>query len=104
MNSAIYRTLVIPACSKCDENAYSCSYSYVLFICGFNDDTPLGWVHRDSKDIFGVRKVADSPLKTCLCVPAHENRLEKQKYSSSFYKHRILKKHLKRIITKDVLR
>lgn len=63
-----------------------CSHTYLLFVWGFYDDASLRRLHRNTEDIFGVGKVADSPLKAGLCVFTHEHRLWKQKHSDSFYR------------------
>lgn len=62
-----------------------CSHACLLFVWGFYDDASLRWLHGHTEDIFGVGKVADSPLKAGLCVFAREHRLCKKKSLRSIW-------------------
>lgn len=56
-----------------------CTHASLLFVGGFYDDASLRRLHRNIKNFFGVRKIADSPLKADLGVFPHKNWLLKRK-------------------------
>lgn len=58
------------------------SHAHLLLVWGFYDDASLRRLHWNTEYIFGVGEVADSPLKTGLCVSTHEHRLWKWKKSN----------------------
>lgn len=64
-----------------------CAHATLLLVRGSDDDASLRWLHRDIEDIFGVGKVADSPLKVGLCIFTCEDRLRKQKGIQIYFIH-----------------